>query len=151
MNRTQLYCCLSWLSALLLAGTFLYAAVPKMLNPELFGQAIHRYQMLPNTGVSLMAIYMPWLEFTAALFLLWPRYRVAASVLIMAMLVLFLVAVISALARGLDISCGCFSHTGAEKPIGPANIVRNLFLLALAAALPWLQAKPRSRRNGQAG
>ncbi|MDA1044052.1 MAG: DoxX family protein [Verrucomicrobia bacterium] len=148
MTRTRLYTSLSWTISVLLAGIFLYAALPKILHPDHFGQSIHRYQMLSNISVSLMAIYLPWLEFAAALFLIWPRYRVAASVLITAMLLLFVGALGSALARDLDISCGCFSHAGTEKNIGPGNVMRNVVLLSLAAALPFLHA--RSRRHGQA-
>ncbi len=141
MSRPRILLALSWAAGLVLAGTFLYAAAPKILHPDLFGQSIYRYQVLPHAGVSLMAIYLPWLEFTAALFLLWPRFRSAAALLIIAMLLMFLVAETSALARGLEISCGCFSQSSAEKNIGPANLLRNAALLALAIALPFLHAR----------
>ncbi len=146
MNATTVKRVMSWGGALALAAVFLFAGVPKMLDPTLFGQSIHRYEMLPGWAVSLMAIYMPWLECCAAIFLLVPRYRRGASILIASMLVLFLAATTNALLRDLDISCGCFSRSGDEESIGGIHIVRNLALLALTSAVFWT-----SRRTPASG
>lgn len=137
MNVSTLQRTLSWGGALVLAVVFLYAGIPKMLDPSLFGQSIHRYDMLPGPAVSLMAIFLPWLECCAAVFLLIPTYRRGASLLIAAMLLLFLAAIANALLRDLDISCGCFSRSGHEDSIGWTHIVRNLGLLALAGTVLW--------------
>jgi uncharacterized membrane protein YphA (DoxX/SURF4 family) len=124
-----------WAGAMLLGAVFAYAAWPKIADPSLFGQSIHRYALLPNSSVSLLAIYLPWLEICAAVFVLWPRYRAPAATLIAAMLVVFLAAQGSALARGLDISCGCFSGSDAEDKIGWHSLLRNASLLLIALLL----------------
>jgi hypothetical protein len=65
-----------WAGAMLLGAVFAYAAWPKIADPSLFGQSIHRYALLPNSSVSLLAIYLPWLEICAAVFVLTlPRAR----------------------------------------------------------------------------
>ena len=135
MTHTRRINLIMWAGAILLGVVFAYAAWPKIADPSLFGQSIHRYALLPNSGVSLLAIYLPWLEIGAAIFVLWPRYRAAAATLIAVMLVAFLVAQGSALARGLDISCGCFSGSGAEDKIGWHSLLRNACLLLIALIL----------------
>ncbi|MDE0837677.1 MAG: DoxX family protein [Kiritimatiellae bacterium] len=135
MTHTRRINLIMWAGAILLGAVFAYAAWPKIADPSLFGQSIQRYALLPNRGVSLLAIYLPWVEMCAAAFVLWPRYRVAAATLIAAMLVVFLVAQGSALARGLEISCGCFSGSGAENKIGWDSLLRNACLLLIALIL----------------
>jgi len=93
-----------------------------------------------------MAIFMPWLEMLAALALVaTPRWREAGSVVLGGLLLLFSVAAGSALWRGLNISCGCFTASADADPIGGWLFVRNGLLLgalALAVAVDrgWLQA-----------
>jgi hypothetical protein len=49
------------------------------------------------------------------------------------MMVVFLAALVIALARGLDMSCGCFAAQGAEEdPISRVTILRDLVWLGLA-------------------
>lgn len=93
----------------LLGLIFIYSAAGKLFNPEDFAKAILRYDFLPVYFVNLMAIILPWLEFIFGLLLVIGIFRKAASVLAGISLVIFLIALISALARGLDINCGCFS------------------------------------------
>ena len=62
------------------------------------------------------------------------------------LLAMFLIALVQALARGLDISCGCFgvdeSETGARGLV--KAIVRDIALFAPAL---WLALRPCSPRN----
>jgi putative oxidoreductase len=60
-------------------------------------------------------------------------WRRAAAVAIVLMMVVFTIAAFTALARGIDISCGCF---GAESGrVDALTIVRDLVLLAAAVAV----------------
>jgi len=61
------------------------------------------------------------------------RIRAAAAVAAV-LLVVFTAALVSALARGLDIHCGCFSQTAAER-IGWGRVVEDAGLLVLAVLL----------------
>lgn len=133
MNRTAL----NWGAALLLAIVFTAAAIPKLSDPAGFALAIHRYHLAPDGLINLMAIYLPWLEVIAALALLWPRTRAAGAWLITLMLILFTVALTSALARGLDVACGCFTTNPEAAHAGVVNVVRNLGLLLAALWLVW--------------
>ena len=91
-----------------LAGVFIAAAVPKILEPDLFASNIYNYQMLPAWGVNAMAIGLPWLELVIAVCIglgLWTR---ASALIVCMLMVVFVIAFASATSRGLNISCGCF-------------------------------------------
>jgi hypothetical protein len=62
------------------------------------------------------------LELSAALGLLIPRLRLGGVTLCIALLLVFCGALATALARNLDISCGCFGTTDAHVPA-----IRRLF------------------------
>lgn len=117
---------------LYLAGVFLAACYHKILYPEQFALDIATYQILPLALVNLMAIVLPWVELAAGLMLLIAWRTRAAAILISAMMVMFAVAISIALAKGLDMSCGCFASQGAlEDPISWRTILRDLGWLAL--------------------
>jgi uncharacterized membrane protein YphA (DoxX/SURF4 family) len=100
---------------LLLAGIFILAGLEKIANPHTFAGIIYEYRILPDTLVYAAALYLPWLEIVAALYLLSGfMVRPAASILT-TLLVVFLAALTFNALRGLDIDCGCFSVTSAEN------------------------------------
>ena len=59
------------------------------------------------------AITLPWIEIVAGVLLVIGLWARAAAFMCVGMNVVFIIAIISALRRGLDISCGCFGG-GAE-------------------------------------
>jgi len=91
--------------------------------------------MLPELLVALMAAVLPWLELLCGLALLLNRWTPGASLLIVLMNAVFIVAIASAMARGLDISCGCFSTSPSGSRAGLARLLEDLFFLAAAG---WL-------------
>ena len=122
--------------AFALGAVFIAASIPKILHPEAFALAVFRYHLLPDLMINPLAIYLPWLELTCGLLIAFvPRWRRAAALLIMGMLLVFSAAISINLARGLDISCGCFSVDPRHGRIGVLNIARNLVLLAMSAAV----------------
>lgn len=115
----------------LLGLIFIYSSVGKLFNASEFAKAILRYDFLPIYFVNLLAIVLPWLEFIVGLLLIAGIYKKASSLLAGASLVMFLIALISAVARGLDISCGCFSleETSSKGDI-IYRIIQDFFMLA---------------------
>jgi uncharacterized membrane protein YphA (DoxX/SURF4 family) len=128
---------------LYLGGVFLLACWHKILDPHAFALDIATYQMLPLALVNLLAIVLPWVELaTGGMLVLGLRTR-AASLLATAMLVLFTVAISLAVARGLDLSCGCFASQGvAEDPISWRTIVRDTIWLLLAGYVLYFDHRP---------
>ena len=115
----------------LLGLIFIYSSVGKLFNSAEFAKAILRYDFLPIYFVNLLAIVLPWLEFVVGLLLIAGIYKKASSFLAGASLVMFLIALISAVARGLDISCGCFSlEESSSKGDIIYRIIQDFFMLA---------------------
>jgi putative oxidoreductase len=114
-----------------IAVVFLAAALGKIGDPGAFAKQIHYFRLLPIGLENLLAITLPWVELMAALALLL-RYRPRAGAVICAALMgVFLFAVGAAVARGLDIECGCFGTSDASR-VGTAKLIENTALLALA-------------------
>lgn len=87
--------------------------------------------MLPLSLVNFFAIVIPMMELVAGLMLIFGIYKKGSAMTITVLLLLFLVALIQAAIRGLDINCGCFSVTDTStKSDLIIRIVEDVFLLA---------------------
>jgi uncharacterized membrane protein YphA (DoxX/SURF4 family) len=140
---------LGWAARLILAGLFLWAGIRKVLEPELFLQDIELYELLPYRWAWLTSIWLPFLEITAAVSLLTSRrWAQAGAVIIGGMLGVFLVAIISAWARGLSLSCGCFGAS-TEPANYPWLVVRDLLMLGLVGVILFA-TKDTNGREGAA-
>ena len=128
------------------AAVFLYAGISKAGDPEAFALAIDRYRAVPNGVAVVTALFLPWLEITCAIALFFKVLRAGAAALLGACGVVFVVMLAIALARGLDISCGCFG--GDDAATGSAALAFSLaraFVLACACA--WLLAREVKMRT----
>lgn len=114
--------------ALLVGGFFIYAGVGKIAAPVDFYAAILNYRLIGAELAWLVAMFLPWLEVFAGLALIWPKLRNGGLVWLTSMLLVFVAALISALARGLDIECGC---TGSGGNSVMYTLIQDGFLLAI--------------------
>lgn len=119
------------LAQLGIAVVFLTAALAKIGDPAAFARQIFYFRLLPSGLENLMAITLPWIELLAALSLLL-RYRPRAGAVVTAGLMgVFVFVVVAAVARRLDIECGCFGTADASR-VGTSKLIENIALLALA-------------------
>lgn len=114
----------------LLGLIFLVSALGKIADPGGFADNIAAYRIVPFAAINVVAIVMAWTEFLVGLALLNGVAWRSGALLAAAMNVVFILAIASALARGLDIECGCF--TVAKSRVGWPLIARNLGFLALS-------------------
>jgi uncharacterized membrane protein YphA (DoxX/SURF4 family) len=126
----------SWLALaarLYLGWVFIIACLHKIAHPHAFGLDIATYDILPLGIINLIAITLPWVELFAGIMLV-AGFRVrGAAIAVAGMMVMFTVAIIIALAKGLDMSCGCFaSQTTKEDPISYLTVLRDAGWLFLA-------------------
>jgi hypothetical protein len=143
-----------WRRALvvLMAGTFLVAGIMKISAPAAFTQDILRYRILSETAGTFFAAGLPWLEITIALALLWRPFRLSASFVMVCLMTLFTLAVASALARGLDVACGCFGKAFVEYAgSGATFLLRDGTLLAASVVLFLLVARKETARKKDCG
>ena len=112
---------------------FVGACLHKIVEPASFALDIATYDILPLVAVNLVAIVLPWIElFVGGMLIAGWRVR-ASSLIVAAMMLVFLAALCIALARGLDMSCGCFASQGAEEdPISRVTVLRDIVWLGLA-------------------
>ena len=121
---------------LVVGGVFIAAGVLKVLQPATFAADIGNYRLLPHEAINLLAITLPWIEVVAGLLLVLGAWRRASASMIAVMLIVFLLAIGQALARGLDVRCGCFGTVEARK-VGLLALGQDTALLAMAAWLVW--------------
>jgi len=137
-----------WLATaarLLLGGVFLVAGLLKMPDPAAAVRAVRAYRLLPEPVVAPVAFGLPVLEIAVGVALLVGVFVRTAAIASAVLLVVFLVGVGSAWARGLQIDCGCFGNGGqvaAADTAYPAEVLRDSALLLVALALAW---RPASR------
>jgi uncharacterized membrane protein YphA (DoxX/SURF4 family) len=113
------------------ALVFLAAALAKIGDSADFALQIHHYRLVPFGFENLLGVTLPWIELLAALAILLRLQPRSGSVVVAGLMTLFVVVVGLAVARGLDIECGCFGTADATR-VGGAKLAENVGLLALA-------------------
>jgi len=132
----------------IVAVVFLYAGFSKAGDPADFALAIDRYRAVPHEVAVITALFLPWLEITCAIALFFKVLRAGATALLTACSAVFVIMIAVALARGLDISCGCFGGDGDAT--GHASLIFSLArALVLTAACAGMLACEIKRRNGK--
>jgi uncharacterized membrane protein YphA (DoxX/SURF4 family) len=109
----------------------LAAALGKIADPAAFASQIHHFRILPAGAENLSAILMPWVELIAGLALVLGVRARSGAWLSLAMMVVFTLAVGQAVARNLDIECGCFGTSDATR-VGAAKLLENLLITGAA-------------------
>lgn len=99
---------------IVLAGLFVYAGTIKLLQPDTFLADVESYRMMPYSLAWIVVFYLPPLEILCGLGLLWSKIRMPSAIILIGLMLVFIVAISAAWARGLDISCGCFGTTEGE-------------------------------------
>lgn len=115
-------------------GTFAASSLYKIRFPVVFAAAVQSYDLLSPRVIPLAALVVPWMELLAGSCLLLGLQSRAASLVSGALSLLFSVIVAVTLARGLDISCGCFTNQSMARVSG-GHLVFDLLLVAAAVLL----------------
>jgi len=112
---------------LLAAGIWLAAGASKAVDLTNFHAKVDQYKLLPHVLEAPFAYTLPFVEILVGIYLaVGLLTRIAAGVGCVLM-VLFLIALSQAWARGLSLDCGCFGTVVQEK-VGPWAILRDMAL-----------------------
>lgn len=98
------------LLAVVVGALFVYTGALKAWDPLGFASDIENYHLVPWWVGVRAAFYLPWLELLCGLALILRRLELGAVAILTTLMVGFIGAIISARARGIDITCGCFGH-----------------------------------------
>ena len=115
-----------------LAGVFLYAGIMKLRDAVPFAASIARFQIVPEFLIHLLALGLPPLEILCAVALCVGPWKRQAALGIVMLCAIFLIALVSAVARGIAVECSCFGAAGAE--LLWKVIARDVLLVAAASA-----------------
>ena len=129
---SQLVCALRFVLGLV----FIYASVGKILDPKTFAENLIAYQVFDSPQwLKYVAVTLPWIEWFCGIFLILGAFVRSVSVLTTLLLFVFIVGMLSALQRGLQIHCGCFGSP--DETIGAFSLLRDgsFFLASLVLLL----------------
>jgi uncharacterized membrane protein YphA (DoxX/SURF4 family) len=116
----------------ILGIVFAWAALAKIGDPRAFAADVHNFRLVPVALENLVAVTLPWVELVAAMALVLGVRARSGAVVSLLLMALFTVAVAAAVARGLDVECGCFG-TADGSAVGARKLLENVALLVLAA------------------
>jgi len=120
---------------LVLAATFMVAAIAKLADPQGSENAISSFG-LPGTLARPLRLALPLAELTVGLLLLLNFSAWIGGLLAFALLLTFTTAIAVSLARGRRPDCHCFGQLHSA-PVGRSTLVRNALLLAGAGLIVW--------------
>ena len=126
-------------AAVVAGGFFIYAAAPKIATPMLFAKNIWNYDIVPGKLVNFSGLLLPMVELVIAIAMISGVWRRGGSLIMSALLVIFIVAVSFNVLRGHEFDCGCT----ASEPMFPNSywegwndkytlILRDIGLLVLS-------------------
>jgi protein-disulfide isomerase/uncharacterized membrane protein YphA (DoxX/SURF4 family) len=119
-----------------LGVVWIWASIAKLHSPRTFVQAVRAYDATPEWMSKAVGYGLPVLEFSLGVLLIIGIVVRMAAALSALLFVVFLVGVIQAWTRGLQIDCGCFGGGGVtDNPNYTLDVLRDLGLLALSVYL----------------
>lgn len=121
---------LTFVFRLIIGFVFIYAAIGKIADPQTFAKEILNYKIVGVELARAISIFLPWVEVIVGIFLVFGICSQTSALISTILLLLFTFAVLSAMIRGLNINCGCFTHY--VEYVGWKKIIEN-FLLMLSS------------------
>ena len=123
---------------LILGGVLFVAGYLKVSAPDKSQMAVRAYEMLPISVANALGLILPFAEVAIGALLILGSLTRAMAAFGGFTMVIFIIAISQAWARGLNIDCGCFGGGGAVEP-GQTKylqeILRDAGLAFLAAYL----------------
>ena len=129
---------LTFVFRLILGGVLLVAGALKVTDPYSSATSVRAYQILPVDLANLLGFILPFAEVAIGIFLIlgiWVRLNSIAGG---ALMIMFIIAIGQAWARGISLDCGCFGKGGLldtdELPVWnyTLEIARDIVLAAFA-------------------
>jgi putative oxidoreductase len=102
--------------SLALATVFIYAGIDKIGDRLSFADSIYAFAILPAAFINLLAMGLPVFEIACGLLLFAPSTRRVGALAVALTTMVFFLAILSALLRGLTLDCGCFGSGAPSRP-----------------------------------
>ncbi len=112
-----------------------------------FAVDIANFRLVPGDAAILLAVYLPWVEILAGVALVCRRFYAGGLTVLAVLGLIFTGAIVQAMARGLNVNCGCFGQTGGGTDL-PLALTRDV---ALLGGLAFLAIAERYGPHGRRG
>lgn len=122
----------------LAGGAFLLAAFGKIIEPTNLMLSMNSFGLVPEFIVPFASYIMPWLELVVGLLLFYGFMSRGAAAWAAILYLIFTIAIISVIARGMSVDCGCFGAMLGGGNVGWHSVGRNLVFLASSGMILWL-------------
>jgi len=113
----------------LIGGLFIYAGAIKIGNPQSFADSIETFKLLPAYLIGIVALGLPPFEVIMGTLLIVGRYKRVAALAILFLSVIFAIAILQGLIRGLPIDCGCLGGGAPSEAKAWISLFRDLLLI----------------------
>ncbi len=131
MTKSQFINYLIAITRIYLALILILSGLDKINNLSVFSDSIANYKILPEQFINIFAITIPWIEVVIGAFLLLGIFIKENSIISLSLILIFTIAVLSAVLRNLDIDCGCQGTFNGQK-VGMLKILENILLISFA-------------------
>lgn len=113
---------------LIIGGLFIYSAITKIIDTDYFVKSLYNYRLLPEVSLNFFALFIPWLELLIGCLLVLGIFVRESALIGSILMIIFIAAIGIAVARGLDIECGCFGTRDGSR-VGVLRILEDLLIL----------------------
>jgi len=122
---------------LIAGGALLVAAYGKIINPKKLMLSMESFELLPAFLIPISSYILPWTELIVGLLLVAGFATRASAIWSTILYSIFTVAIISVIARGMEVDCGCFGALLGGGSVGIQSIARNLVFLIASGVVLW--------------
>jgi len=129
MKKMTIYSALAVAVRIILGFLFIYTSLDKILDPPKFAAVIYNYRILPVELINICAIVVPWIEALIGVTLLLGIWVESSALLLSGITAVFIILIISAIVRGLNIECGCFSLDAEGSLVSWKRVIEDVFIL----------------------
>ncbi len=124
---------------IVLGGLFLASGAAKILDPVRFLFTLRGFRLLPGFIEPFLALCLPWLETVLGTLVLVGLFLRTSALLLAGLNVAFTAAIVSVIARGITIDCGCFGLLADFLPLPDMAdykaVIRDLIFAAMCLYL----------------
>ncbi len=130
---------------LVLSLVFLISGFTKLVDVHTFVRDIMNYRLFPPQPLHILAVWLIMLELFIGFGLWIPSLQRGSAWISAGLMAFFILMVAIAMARGLDINCGCFGPE--SQKVGWTKLMENTVLLIAALYLLWPEKRTASNKT----
>ena len=112
---------------IVVGAIFLWASLDKIIDPAKFARDISNYHIVPLGLENTIALILPWLEFFIGTGLIIGVMVDGSIIISSVLLITFNIMIAQAMARGVNIDCGCGLKEG--QLVGFEKLIENFIFI----------------------